>query len=157
MIRMKLIVNDSFNERLDKYIFECEEIDISRSKIQNLIKTGNVLVNGKEAKNSYIVCDGDEIDINIVLESSIYKCDIKNKMISKYIDCSKIILNRDINVIGCESSSDAVYFYEKNIPTIIMNPVGGYPHGNGEFVNKKSLEDLYEIYSLFLKEVEIYD
>jgi hypothetical protein len=98
-----------------------------------------------------------DIDINILLESSIFKCDIKNKMISKYIDCSKIILNRDINVIGCESSSDAVYFYGKNIPTIIMNPVGGYPHGKGEFVNKKSLEDLYEIYSLFLKEVEIYD
>ena len=65
---MKLVVSDSFNERLDKYIFECEDIDISRSKIQNLIKTGNVLVNGKEAKNSYIVNDGDEIDITMVDE-----------------------------------------------------------------------------------------
>ena len=65
---MKLVVSDSFNERLDKYIFECEDIDISRSKIQNLIKTGNVLVNGKEAKNSYIVNDGDEIDITMADE-----------------------------------------------------------------------------------------
>ena len=111
----------------------------------------------KEEIIDFIKSINKDIEINIILESSIFKSDIKNKMISKYIDCCKSILNRDVNIIGCESSSDAVYFYEKNIPTIIMNPVGGYPHGKGEFVNKKSLIDLYEIYTLFLKEVEIYD
>ena len=65
---MKIIVSDSNNERLDKYIFDNEDMDLTRSKIQSLIKTGNVLVNGKESKNSYIVSDGDEIDITIVEE-----------------------------------------------------------------------------------------
>ena len=111
----------------------------------------------KEEIINYIKSINKNIDINIILESSIFKSDINNKMISKYISCCKKIIGRDINIIGCESSSDAVYFYEKNIPTIIMNPIGGYPHGEGEFVNKKSLIDLYEIYSLFLKEVEIYE
>ncbi len=66
---MKIIVSDSNNERLDKYIFDNEDMDLTRSKIQSLIKTGNVLVNGKESKNSYIVSDGDEIDITIVEEN----------------------------------------------------------------------------------------
>ena len=68
MIELKLIVSNSNNERLDKYIFDNEDMDLTRTKIQNLIKTGNVLVNGKESKNSYIVQDGDEIDITIVEE-----------------------------------------------------------------------------------------
>ena len=65
---MKIIVSDSNNERLDKYIFDNEDMDLTRSKIQSLIKSGNVLVNRKESKNSYVVQDGDEIDITIVEE-----------------------------------------------------------------------------------------
>ena len=38
----------------------------------------------------------------------------------------------------------------KNIPTVIMNPVGYYPHNPKEYVNKKSLLDLYNIYMEFI-------
>ena len=35
---------------------------------------------------------------------------------------------------------------ENEIPTVIMNPIGYYPHNPKEFVNKKSLDTLYNIY-----------
>ena len=95
---MKLVVSDSFNERLDKYIFECEDIDISRSKIQNLIKTGNVLVNGKEAKNSYIVNDGDEIDITMIDEEMHVEAeDIPINIV--YEDDDVIVVNKQSGMV----------------------------------------------------------
>ena len=39
-----------------------------------------------------------------------------------------------------------IYFSEKNIPTIIMNPSGGNAHSQNEYVNIDSLKKLYEIY-----------
>lgn len=60
---MKYIADiENRNSRLDTFITEMSE-NISRSKIQNLIKNGNVLVNGKVQKVSYKINDGDVIDI----------------------------------------------------------------------------------------------
>lgn len=47
--------------RLDIYIAKYK--NISRQKAQELIKKGGVLVNGREEKSSYVVEEGDEIEI----------------------------------------------------------------------------------------------
>ena len=61
---MKLIADDLTEEkRLDVYLADYMQ-DVSRSKIQTEIKRGNILVNSKPAKSSYIIKSGDEIDIN---------------------------------------------------------------------------------------------
>ncbi len=52
--------------RLD--IFLMEELDLSRSKVEQLIKDGHVLVNDKKVKPSYSVKIGDKIDYEIVYE-----------------------------------------------------------------------------------------
>jgi len=56
-----MIVKDANNERLDKYLKD--KLNISRSKIQKLLKDGNILVNKKEVSASYIVKENDEIEI----------------------------------------------------------------------------------------------
>ncbi|MBQ3475220.1 MAG: RluA family pseudouridine synthase [Bacilli bacterium] len=67
---MKLVVtSENVNERLDAFLSGVEELDLTRSKIQNLIKTGNIKVNGKETKNSYKLEENDEIEINVVREN----------------------------------------------------------------------------------------
>lgn len=96
-----------------------------------------------------------DIIINILFESDILKVDLKNKYIKKYIDVSEKVLNKKINLCGCESSSDAVYFDKLNIPVIIMNPIGDYLHNKDEYVNKDSLYMLYKIYKKYLEEVDI--
>jgi len=67
-----LIVPNSINMRLDKYL--SENLDqLSRSKIQNLINDGKVMINGEQEKSSYrlngnesivVYLDEDETSIN---------------------------------------------------------------------------------------------
>lgn len=57
---MKLIANKK--ERIDKYLMD--NTDLSRSKIQRMISTNNILVNNNKVKNSYILKEIDEITIN---------------------------------------------------------------------------------------------
>lgn len=71
---MEKVVEVLESIRIDSYLIN--ELDESRSKIQKLITSGNILVNGNRIKNSYIVKNGDIIsidtdyneDINIVAE-----------------------------------------------------------------------------------------
>ena len=91
------------------------------------------------------------IDIKTILEGPVFKTNINNKDIKKYLKVCQNILNKKINIISCESTSDAVYFSEYNIPTIIMNPNGNYPHCENEYVNKDSLLTLYNIYKEFIQ------
>lgn len=91
------------------------------------------------------------IEIKTILEGPVFKTNLNNQNIKKYLKVCKNILNKEINIIGCESTSDAVYFSEKNIPTIIMNPDGYYPHCENEYVNKESLVTLYNIYYEFIQ------
>lgn len=46
--------------RIDRYLAACRP-ELSRSYIQKLIASGNILVNGRMVKNSYPVCEEDEI------------------------------------------------------------------------------------------------
>ena len=91
------------------------------------------------------------IDIKTILSGPVFKTNLNNKDIKNYLKVCKKILNKDIEIIGCESTSDAVYFSEHNIPTIIMNPDGYYPHCENEYVNKESLVILYNIYKEFIQ------
>ena len=62
---MKLVIDDLTEEkRLDSYIADYLQ-DVSRSKIQNEIKSGNIKVNSKEVKPSYIIKSSDIIEINL--------------------------------------------------------------------------------------------
>jgi 23S rRNA pseudouridine1911/1915/1917 synthase len=58
---------DDGGKRLDTFL--AEKIDgWSRSRLQRLIENGDVLVNEKEAKASYKIREGDEIDVDLTEE-----------------------------------------------------------------------------------------
>ena len=94
---MKLVVDKS-GERIDSYLSNNKEVDLTRSKIQNLIKNGNILVNGKTIKNSYKLEENDEIEINYVTES----LDIKGEDIPLnivYEDEDILVINKPSGMV----------------------------------------------------------
>ena len=52
------------NKRLDSYLAEITP-DFSRSKIQSIIKSGNVLINGESKKPSYTLKENDKIEFEL--------------------------------------------------------------------------------------------
>ena len=68
---MILIIDENSEDiRLDLYLSELYN-GISRSKIQNSIKSGKILVNGKEKKPSYILKDGYKVEFENLVENVI--------------------------------------------------------------------------------------
>ena len=57
---MKLVV-DSANIRIDQYL--TKKLELSRSKVQKMVKDGLIFVNDKVVNNSYLVQENDLIDI----------------------------------------------------------------------------------------------
>ena len=58
------VLPEQAGPRLDAFLTERIE-GWSRSRLQRLIEGGDILVNGKEAKPSYRIHEGDEIDIDL--------------------------------------------------------------------------------------------
>lgn len=65
---MEVIVDKS-GERIDSYL--ANSLDLSRSKIQKLIKEDKILVNGKSVNSSYMVKENDNIIVNDSLDFTI--------------------------------------------------------------------------------------
>ena len=58
------IVESQEGERIDRYLAEAMP-DRSRSYVQKLIKTENVVVNGEPVKASYRLLIGDRLEITV--------------------------------------------------------------------------------------------
>ena len=58
------------NERIDIYL--AKSLNISRSKVQKLIKNKKILINGKDATNNYLVGIGDIINVDDDLDFDIH-------------------------------------------------------------------------------------
>ena len=54
-----MILTSEKKERIDKYLMEV--LNISRSKIQRMIDSGDIKVNDKEVKSSYTLKENDSI------------------------------------------------------------------------------------------------
>ena len=85
-------VKDEIEERVDSYL--AKELNISRSKVQKLIKQGLVTVNEKVVSSNYIVKCGDFISVNDELdyEISVEADDIDIEFV--YEDSDLLVINK---------------------------------------------------------------
>ena len=121
---MRIIYEEDKNERIDQYLSKNEELSLTRAKIQNLIKTGNILVNGELTKNSYKLELDDEIDINVVFEDT----DIKGE---------------DIPLDIVYEDDDIIVVHKQN--GLVVHPAVGNNHStlvNGLVYHSKNLSDI---------------
>lgn len=117
------------NKRLDGYLAEVTP-DLSRSKIQNLIKTGNVRVNNTGKKPSYVLRENDKIEFEIpeAAEISIKPQNIPLDII--YEDENMLVVNKPSGMLTHPTALERentlvnalLYKYEENLSDI-----------NGEF------------------------
>lgn len=112
----------------------------------------HVVKDKKEDFLNFIKKINSEIEIEIMTAGSAFVTDVNNSNIKMYLDACKDVLGYMPKIVKTEATSDGIYFSDKNIPTALMNPIGNFPHCPNEYVNKKSLLDLYKIYEKILKE-----
>lgn len=92
---MRIVVDES-DIRIDSYLIN--KVDKSRSKIQEMIKSGNILVNDKSVKASYKVSLGDIIDITEVeKEEHIIPEEMNLDIV--YEDNDVIVVNKENGVV----------------------------------------------------------
>ena len=109
---MKLIAQESL--RIDKYLIN--ELDYSRSKIQRMINSSNILVNDKEVKTSYNLHIGDEITINEEYKEVL---EIKPENISLdiyYEDEYLLVVNKPSGMVVHPAAGN----YEKTLVNALM-------------------------------------
>lgn len=94
---MRYKVTEDANERIDNYLIKI--LNKSRSKIQNLIKTENVKVNNKIIKNSYIVKQNDNIEINEIEEQPLSATAEKIDLDIVYEDDDIIVVNKQNGLV----------------------------------------------------------
>lgn len=106
--------------RIDSYLID--KLDYSRSKIQKMIKDGNILVNNKETKNSYVLKENDVITVN----------DIEEEVID--------VLEEDIPLDIVYEDDDVIVVNKQN--GLVVHPAVGNTHNtlvNGLFYHFKNL------------------
>lgn len=93
------------------------------------------------------------LKIEVLASETPYLTNPEDERVKLYLQSVKQVLKKDPVITFSNSTCDGIYFTEKNIPTVLMNPSGGNAHAPGEYVEKDALLKLYEIYIDFLKKI----
>lgn len=93
----KIEYQKEVNTRIDTYLIE--ELQLSRSKIQNMIKEKKILVNGKPVKNSYLLKKGDQILSEEYVEEEMKAVPEKMDLDIVYEDEDVIVVNKANGIV----------------------------------------------------------
>ena len=92
-----MIVEDREGMRIDSYL--AEVLELSRSKIQKLVKEDKVLVNGKTVNASYSVRLGDSIEVDDELDYEIHVEPENIPLNIVYEDDDLLIINKESGMV----------------------------------------------------------
>ena len=120
--KIMIVDINNIGKRIDKYL--CDNTEYTRSKIQKMIETGNILVNGNKVKDSYKVKENDNIEITELIEET----DILPENIPLdiyYEDDDLIVVNKPSGMVvhpapGNRAGTlvNALLYHTKNLSTI---------------------------------------
>ena len=126
IVLKKRIVYNFEPKRLD--VFLASELDLTRSKVNNLIKDSKVLINNNEVKSGYLLKSNDIIDITLEEENT----DLKPSNIDLdivYEDDDVIVINKQNGLVVHPSSGN----YEDTLVNGLLYHSKNLSSVNGEF------------------------
>lgn len=95
-----------------------------------------------------------KLDIEIIGESQVSVLNRENSYIQLYEKIVTQQVNKPASFITYPGANDSRYLTKYNIPVIVSRPHGGGQHSADEWVDIKSMEDFYQIYSHFIVEAQ---
>lgn len=93
------------------------------------------------------------LEIEVNEECGTFEVDKGNKYIKKFADSYQKILGDNIKIIKYPAASDARFFSDKEIPCIMINPIGGNIHSMNEWVSIESLNKLQELFEDYINSI----
>ncbi len=81
-----------------------------------------------------------------------YEIDLKNKFVKNFLKTLREKLKIKPQFTFSHGSSDARFFFEKKIPTILIRPKGGGHHSEKEWIDLESLEKFYFLLKEWIKQ-----
>lgn len=128
-MNQKIVVSDIDEEiRIDKYLSELEDLELTRAKVQKLIDNNLILVNNKKIKNSYKIQNNDIIEIGKLEEIT----DIipeKMDLDIVYEDDDVIVVNKKSGIVVHPASGN----YTKTLVNGLLYHSKNLSKINGEF------------------------
>jgi len=137
MSNLQFLVQNNYNQRIDKFL--AEKLNLSRSYIKYLIENNLVKVNNKIIKGSYILKKGDEILIIFKNKNTTY-INFSDKNFS-----NNVIYDRDQNFIDLIMKNTKILYEDKEVIIIEKLPI---------VVNKVSKDNFSVIDYLLLKGID---
>lgn len=108
--------------------------------------------NSKEEIMDFIKKINPALKVEIIHAGSLFKTNLDDENVKKYLEISEKVTGEKVVIVSSEATSDAIYFSDRNIPTILTNPVGDFAHAKDEYIEAASLLQLYKIWKEMLKE-----
>lgn len=90
-------IETEINDRIDNYLINI--LDLSRSKIQKMLKDGVIKVNNKQVKNSYQLKSADVITVDEIIEKNIEIEAEKMNLNVVYEDNDVIVINKENGIV----------------------------------------------------------
>ncbi len=84
----------------------------------------------------------------------LFDCDLRDSFFQKFKKIAKEN-GRKITTKPSHASSDARYFSQKNIPTVVTRPKGGGAHSEKEWIDIKDLHIFCKVLEKFIKEITL--
>lgn len=120
---MEVIVKDSINERIDKYL--SKNIDLSRSTISKMIDENFIKLNNKSVKSNYKVKDGDVITIDESYQKEVDILPEEMNLNIVYEDEDILIINKPSGIVVHPGNGNYTHtlvnglmYYTKNLSDI---------------------------------------
>ena len=74
-----------------------------------------------------------------------------NPLVHTFIACQSEVLGQPAEFVDSLGASDARYFAERGIPTIVEYPYGGNAHSDGEWLSRQSFFTFYDLITLYVE------